>query len=79
MTLSDDDDYGIERLSDGNVQIKLGSVQPFDVPPATAIRLAALLCKCAGCDVLFRHGSMKVKFPAGFQFGNSEEDAPKFN
>ena len=77
--MSEDDDYRIERISDGNVQIKLGPIQPFDVPPGTAIRLAALLCKCAGCDVLFRQGSMKVKFPAGFQFGRAEEDAPKVN
>lgn len=77
--MSEDEDYGIVRLSDGNVQIKLGLVQPFDVPPETAIRLAALLCKCAGCEVLFRQGSMKVNFPIGFQFGRAEEDDPKLN
>lgn len=66
------DDYGIERLPNGEVQIRLGAVMPFEIPPEAAIRMAALLCKKAGCDVMFRQGSMKIKFPRGFEFGKAE-------
>jgi hypothetical protein len=69
--IDDEGDYRIERLSDGTVQIKLGPLMPFEVPPETAIRLSALLAKKAGCEVLFRQGSMKVKFPSGFAFGDA--------
>jgi hypothetical protein len=75
----DEDDYRIERLPDGTVQIKLGPLMPFEVPPETAIRLAALLAKKVGCEVLFRQSSMKIKFPRGFSFGdaNSTNSEPE--
>jgi hypothetical protein len=60
--------YGIESTGDG-VLIKLGPVIPFEIDNGAAIRLSALLCKKAGCEVLFRQGSMKIKFPRGFEFG----------
>jgi hypothetical protein len=66
----DDDNYGVDTLPDGDVRIRLGAVMPFDIPPEAAIRLAGLLLKKAGCEILFRQGSMKVKFPRGFEFGN---------
>jgi hypothetical protein len=66
----DDDNYGVDTLPDGDVRIRLGAVMPFEVPPEAAIRLAGLLLKKAGCEILFRQGSMKVRFPRGFEFGN---------
>jgi hypothetical protein len=72
-----DDDYGVERTPDGDVKIRLGAVMPFELPPEAAIRLAALLCKKAGCEILFRQGSMKIKFPRGFEFGNETSTAER--
>ena len=66
----DDDNYGVDTLADGDVRIRLGAVMPFELPPEAAIRLAGLLLKKAGCEILFRQGSMKVRFPRGFEFGN---------
>lgn len=80
MAMNEDaDDYRIERTPDGNVEIKLGPLHPFEVPPETAVRLAALLCKKAGCEILFRQGSMKVKFPRGFKFGDENSTAEQIN
>lgn len=66
--LDDETSYGVDALPNGDVRLRLGWVMPFEVPGAAAIRLAALLCKKAGCEVMFRDGSMKIKFPSGFRF-----------
>lgn len=80
MSDHDDTDYGVERTRSGDVEIRLGEVMPFEIPAESAIRLAALLCKKAGCEVLFRQGSMKIRFPTGFAFGDaSSEIATKPN
>jgi hypothetical protein len=67
---SEEDDYGVDTLSNGDVRVRLGPVMPFEVPAEAAIRLAALLCQKAGCEIMFRSGSMKIKFPSGFEFGD---------
>ena len=46
-----DGDYGVGRRGD-EVVITLGPIPPFRVPKDTAIKLAALLLKQAGCDVV---------------------------
>ena len=70
MTFEDEseEDIGVYERPGGDVLIRLGKYQPFEIPFDAAIRLAALLCKKAGCDVMFREGSMKIKFPGGFRF-----------
>lgn len=45
-----DGDYGVGKRGD-EVVISLGAIPPFQVPKDTAIKLAALLLKQAGCQV----------------------------
>ena len=45
----EDEGYGVERLANGDVQIRLGAVMPFEIPAEAAILFAALLAKKAGC------------------------------
>jgi hypothetical protein len=75
-----DNETGIvNQLRDGTVEVAFRGMQPFEMPPDAAIRFAALLCKRAGCEVMFRDGSMKIKFPRGFQFLDKDEVAEKAN
>jgi hypothetical protein len=67
----DDEETGvITTLADGSIEIRFQGIPPFELPRETAIRFGALLCKRAGCEIQFRQGSMKVRFPRGFEFGN---------
>ena len=50
--------FKVETTDDGEVRINLGGVAPFEVPPHTAIQLAALLIKHAG--VKFDDPAMKA-------------------
>jgi hypothetical protein len=79
MSDLEDEGYGVETLPNGDVQIRLGAVMPFEVPPEAAIRLSALLAKKAGCEILFRQGSMKIKFPRGFEFGDADSTVERMN
>ena len=79
MTEPDDEEYGVDRLPSGDVEIRLGAVMPFEIPAEAAIRFAALLAKKAGCEILFRQGSMKIKFPRGFEFGDAESKVERMN
>lgn len=79
MSIPEDDGYGVETLPNGDVEIRLGAVMPFEIPAEAAIRFAALLAKKAGCEILFRQGSMKIKFPRGFEFGDAESTVERMN
>ena len=77
---ADDSAYNIERLGNGDVQIRLGNVMPFEIPSDAAIQMAAIMLKKAGCEVLFRDHSMKVKFPTRVIVGQVQEKvAEKLN
>lgn len=58
-----DDNYRVESTASG-VEITLGPMSAFEVGPDTAVKLAALLCKKAGCNVKFHPDGMVVKFPS---------------
>jgi hypothetical protein len=57
----DESDYGVETLPDGNVQIKLGPVLPFEVPADGAMKLACLLLKKAGWKVSYAGGIITAR------------------
>jgi len=83
MPVEDDDDDTetgfINQLPNGDVEIKFYGMHPFVMEPESAIRFGALLCKRAGCEIQFRQGSMKVRFPRGFDFGNENSVAERIN
>lgn len=56
-------DYGIERLPNGNVEIRLGHIPPFEVTPDAALKMAAILLKKAGCDVKLGGGKIVAHCP----------------
>ena len=58
---TDETDYGVDTLPDGNVRLKLGPIQPFDIPPEEAVKLAALLLKHAGWRVSFAGGVINAR------------------
>jgi hypothetical protein len=76
-TEDEDTETGIvNALPNGDVQIRFAGMQPFDLPQRTAIQFAALLASRAGCKISFKPGSMKIRFPRGFDFSKEEKLAP---
>ncbi len=57
--------YGVKKLPSGNLEIQLGAVVPFEVDPATAIKLACLLMKQAGMLVKMSPHSIIAFFRGG--------------
>jgi hypothetical protein len=58
---SDEDSYGVEAISNGDVQIKLGPTLPFEVSADEAAKLACLLLKKAGWKVTFARGTITAR------------------
>lgn len=56
-------DYGVKVTPAGDVEIRLGPLAPFEVPPDVAIKLALLLLSHAGCDVHIGDYSAVVHYP----------------
>ncbi len=54
--------YGVKKLPSGNLEIQLGAVVPFEVDPATAIKLACLLMKQSGMVVNMNSRSIIALF-----------------
>ena len=69
-----DNDYGVDRTDAGNVELRLGPIPSFEIPPLAAVRLAILIAKKAGCEILLRPGSAKLKFPPGFTYAPTAND-----
>jgi hypothetical protein len=57
-----ENDYEIETLP-GGVKINFGAIPGFTVPSATAVKMALLLLKKAGCSVKLSSGQALVQFP----------------